>query len=313
MKTTLLSILAFFFAATLNAQCKADSVITYRSFNGANQIASVEYFDYDQNDSLIKSTMVDFQDGKATPVYETTIQYSKKGGMNRVILTSSNWVADRGVFKPVSITRKSYSKKGNLLMVSSYNITNEDTVLFSEQIHSYDKNNNETFNILYYSNPKTGKYEEHTRNKYQYNSENKMTESFTEKWDTITQDWMGEWRIIFKYDSAGTLSNTTTYHFKNEAWIPTERTIYGKETDKPVEWNIVQKWDCGAEKWSNELYYVFQKNAKGQTDTEVHLSWIKKEWQIDMAYHYVYNEQGYLVQILNDQKLIMVDRFCRTR
>ncbi len=313
MKTILLSVITFFTVSFLYAQCKADSVITYRSFNGVNQIASIEYFEFDQNDSLIKSTMVDFQNGKANPVYQTTIQFSKSNGMNRVFYTSSNWITDRGIYKATSITTKSYSKKGNLLSETSYNVSNDDTILFSQQIHSYDKNGNEIFNILYYVNSATDKYEKHAQNFYTYNSENKITESRTEKWDTAGQKWTGEWKTFYTYDSTGVLFHTTTYQHKNDAWIPTERTVYGKEADKPVEWNIVQKWDCTAEKWSNQFYYVFQKNEKGQTDTEVHLTWMKKEWQIDIAYHYIYNENGFLVQILNDQKQIMVERFCRNQ
>ncbi|MBL7899001.1 MAG: hypothetical protein JNJ99_10730 [Crocinitomicaceae bacterium] len=311
MKPILLSVFTFFSIASLYAQCKADSVITYRVFNGINQIASIEYLEFDQHDSLVKTTKVDFQNEKENPDYQTTVEYKKIKSTSRIIYTTSNWATERGVFKPASITAKSFSKSGKFESESNYTITEKDTFLFSEKVCFYDKNGNEISSVLVYGIPGTDKIRKHSMTVNTYDSQNKLTESKTEKWDSVSNKWTGEWKTFYSYDSTGTLSQTTTYHFKNDAWIPTERTVYGKEADKPVEWNIVQKWDCTGEKWSNQFYYVFQKNEKGQTDTEVHLTWVKKEWQIDMAYHYVYNEAGFLVQILNDQKQVMVERYCR--
>ncbi|MBI3135216.1 MAG: DUF3836 domain-containing protein [Bacteroidetes bacterium] len=293
----------------LFSQCKADSVITYRIVNGINHVASIEYYVFDEKDSLVKTTLVEMQAGKAQPICEVAYRYFKSGAGPCIEAESRTWNPDRGVYKATSKHTTVYSKKG-LVISDKYDRVGNAVVAESELNYTYNKSGQLQKKELRYWNEGAGKWVNESMITFTYLN-GLQTESFSYVWDSTQQKWANDWRTVFSYDSLNELSETVSYQFKNAAWVPDSRTVYGKEPDKPVKWNIVQEWNGTKENWTNKYYYIFQQDEKGFTQKEIHLDWAGKEWQINMTFQYVYNDAGLLVQILNSSNQVMMDRFCR--
>jgi hypothetical protein len=293
----------------VSAQCRADSVFTYRVVGGSNQIASIEYFLFDENDSIIKKSLLEIHDGKALPVNEMGIRYFKAGSTLCVEYESRNWVAERGIYRADSKHTQVRTKKG-LLIAEKYDKIGAAVTPESESIYTYNKSGQLITNEFKRWDEASKSWKMESRVAYFYSGA-LQTESITYQRDTVQNSWKEDWKIIFSYDSLNELSETVSYQFKNGAWVPRSRTVYGKEADKPVKWNLVQEWSGSKENWVNQFYYVFQLDAKGFTEKEIHLDWVNKEWKINMAYQYVYNDSGMLVQILSETGQVIMDRFCK--
>lgn len=290
-------------------QCKADSVVSYRVVAGQREIAGIEYFSYDTKDSLINTKFIDYQNGIPTPVYEAVISYSKSKGKILITFENSNWDPERAYFSPTFTTVKTYSKKG--LLLSEVN-SNGDLLISTDSKIQYSYNDlGELINYeLHRWHPVKRMWVIESMISYSYQN-GKMSESITSVWDTVGQTLNQSWRTDFIYNADLSLAENTTYQFNNNVWIPDSKTTYGYDTSQNVKGNVVQKWNGAKGGWDNKFYYVFKLNEKGQTDAEIHLSWSGTDWVIDLTFFYVYNESGQLIQILNDKKEIMIDRFCR--
>jgi hypothetical protein len=297
---------------TSTAQCKSDSVVTYQVVGETRVIASVEYFTYDLKDSLLTNRLIEYQNGKAFPLYENKYSYSKLKGNTVIAYENCKWVAERAIFKPVVKVTRTYSKNGLLLsevhddLAAEPNPANLDTKIDFR----YTKTGDLISNLLSRWNSTTNSWVGESYVAYEYNN-GLMTESTTSDWDSSSQDWKAKWRSDYVYDTNKTLLETVSYRFENYAWIPDTRTYYGLDSTQALKGVIVQKWNGAKRGWDNQSYYVMKLNDKDQTDTEIHLSWSGKEWVVDLTFFYIYNEQGQVIQILNDKKEIMVDRFCR--
>lgn len=307
----------FIFANVGFAQCRADSVITYSNINGKNEITSIEYFSYDLKDSLVSARLVTFQQEKATPVYENKLYYSKVKGNHVVVFEISKWASDRAAFVPAARTTRTYSKKGVLLSELNENpvaLKGEGVVeaLFeaeSKTQYNYSSTGDLVSKVFFRWNKTLKIWVNESKISYEYNQEF-MTKSTTLEWDSLENKWISTWRNEFSYNDDNSLAETITYQFDNLAWIPETRTSYGIDTVQRIKGNIVQKWNGSKRGWDNKFYYVFKLNEKGLTDTEVHLSWSGKEWLVDLTFFYSYNESGQLIQVMDKNKEIIVDRFC---
>jgi len=293
----------------LNAQCKADSVFSYRMVGGKTEIASIEYFTFDANDSVVKKSFVEITEGKAQPVSELGIRYFKEGSNSCVEYETRTWVAERGIYRPDSRHTEIRNKKG-LLMAEKYDKVGATVVAERESNYAYNKAGHLTSTEFKSWNEATKSWEMITRVNYFYEGD-QQTHSITYAWDTVQNKWKEDWKIIFTYDSMNVLTETINYQVTNGAWVPRNRTVYGKEVDQPIYWNVVQEWNGAKENWSNQHYYLFQENEKGFTKQEVHLDWGETEWKINTSFQYVYNDSGMLIQILNENGQVMVDRFCK--
>jgi hypothetical protein len=294
------------------AQCKSDSVVTYQVIGDNRVIASVEYFTYDLKDSLLTNRLIEYQNGKAFPLYENRYSYSKLKGNTVISYENCKWVAERAVFKPVVKVTRTYSKNGLLIseihddLSAEPNPANVDTKID----FSYTKTGDLISNLLSRWNSATNSWVGESYVAYEYKN-GLMSETTTSDWDSSSQDWKAKWRSDYVYDANKTLLETVSYRFENYAWIPDTRTYYGLDSSQALKGVIVQKWNGGKRGWDNQSYYVMKLNSKEQTDTEIHLSWSGKEWLVDLTFFYIYNEQGQVIQILNDKREVMVDRFCR--
>ena len=297
---------------TAVAQCKSDSVVTYQVVGDNRVVASVEYFTYDLKDSLLTNRLIEYQNGKAFPLYENKYSYSKLKGNTVISYENCKWVAERAIFKPVVKVTRTYSKSGLLIselhddLSTEPNPANVDTKIE----FGYSKAGDLISNLLSRWNSATNTWVGESHVAYEY-KDGLMTESTTSDWDSSSQDWKAKWRSDYVYDTKKTLLETVSYRFENYAWIPETRTYYGLDSAQAIKGVIVQKWNGAKRGWDNQSYYVMKLNAQEQTDTEIHLSWSGKEWIVDLTFFYIYNEQGQVVQILNDKKEVMVDRFCR--
>ncbi len=294
------------------AQCKSDSVVTYQVIGENRVIASVEYFTYDLKDSLLTNRLIEYQNGKAFPLYENKYSYSKVKGNTVITYENCRWVAERAIFRPVVKVTRTYSKNGLLIselhddLSAESNPANVDTKID----FGYSKTGELISNLLSRWNSTTNSWVGESYVAYQY-MDGLMIESTTSDWDSSSQDWKEKWRSDYVYDDDKTLLETVSYRFDNYAWIPDSRTYYGLDSTQALKGVIVQKWNGAKRGWDNQSYYVMKLNDRDQTDTEIHLSWSGKEWVVDLTFFYIYNEQGQVIQILNDKKEVMVDRFCR--
>lgn len=294
------------------AQCKSDSVVTYQVVGEMRVIASVEYFTYDLKDSLLTNRLIEYQNGKAFPLYENKYSYSKLKGNTVISYENCKWVPERAIFKPVVKVTRTYSKSGLLIselhddLAAEVNPANLDTKID----FGYTKTGDLISNLLSRWNSATNSWIGESYVAYEYRN-GLMIESTTSDWDSSSQNWKAKWRSDYVYDENETLLETVSYRFENYAWIPDTRTYYGLDSAQALKGVIVQKWNGAKRGWDNQSYYVMKLNDKEQTDTEIHLSWSGKEWVVDLTFFYIYNEHGQVIQILNDKKEIMVDRFCR--
>lgn len=310
-----LLLLGCLFAVGLNtaqAQCKSDSIVTYQVIGSKRVIASVEYFTYDLKDSLLTNRLIEYQSGKALPLYENKYSYSKVKGNTVITYENCAWVPERAIFRPVVKVTRTYSKTGLLISELHDDLSTESNPAYVDTKidFGYNKAGDLISNLLSRWNSTTNSWIGESHVAYQY-EDGLMTVSTTSDWDSTSQDWKAKWRSDYTYDANKTLLESVSYEFENNAWIPDTRNYYGVDSSQAIKGIIVQKWNGAKRGWDNQSYYVMKLNEKEQTDAEVHLSWSGKEWVVDLTFYYVYNEQGQVVQILNDKKEVMVDRFCR--
>lgn len=311
----LVAIAFFAVAAGFNgahAQCKSDSVVTYKVIAGSRVIESVEYFTYDLKDSLLSNRLIEYQNGKPMPLYENKYSYSKLKGNTVVTYENCAWVPERALFKPVVKVTRTYSKAGLLISEVHDDLSSEANPVYKDTKIDfiYNKEGDLVSNLLSRWSSTTNSWVMESKVSYLY-SNDLMTSSTTSDWDSTSQSWKGISRSDYAYDDKGVLLETVSYGFENYAWIPETRNYYGVDSLQSFKGTIVQKWNGAKRGWDNESYYVMKLNDKDQTDTEIHLSWSGTEWVVNLTFYYVYNDKGVLVQILNDNKEVIVDRFCR--
>jgi len=296
-------------------QCKADSVVTYRNVGGYFEVATVEYFSYDENDSLVFQDFFQYQNSKKSTVSQITIERKKVKGKWVVEKNSASWNSDQAVVNPVSKSISTYDKKGKLtsevhqdfkLIGAQSNYINQ-----SKFEYVYSKTGLLIEQTMSVWNVQKSSWQSDTKVSTTYNAANLSKETITTIWDTTKNVWANSWKHEFGYDSLNVINEAITYKFIKGVWVPHARTEYGKDPKDPMKYNIVQKWHGDKNKWINEFYYIFQMDEFGKTKTEVHLSWTGKEWKIDLTVYYVYNDKGELSQILNENKQVIVEWFCR--
>jgi hypothetical protein len=302
--------------------CRADSVLSYQLVLGNLQPAAIEYFTYDDNDSLIKSTVAMYVDGNLIPGTRTVIERKKSKGKWVVGTYMDSWIPGTDTYGQRSKVTNTYDKKGNLLStvyadeLIAVN-AGEGSSSFSEGYkthYSYNKSGQLVLQLSQVRDQLSAQNTEWTNGSkmtYTYNEQGENTEITTLNWDMEKNNWHEAWRHNFSYDSLGVVSEMTTYEFINQAWVPKSRTEYGVDPSSGFKYTIVQKWDGAKSRWTNEFYYVMQLNELGKTKTEVHLSWTGKEWQITLTVHYEYNEAGEISRMLNDNNLVIMERYCR--
>lgn len=293
----------------LIAQCRADSVLTYRIINGTNEIASIEYYYFDENDSVVRTTLAEMQGGLAVPLNEVTIRYFKSGSDFCTESNFKTWNPERGTYRPETRHTRVFSKKG-LLLKETYDKISSGIIPETQFTFSYSKSGQVLTSEFMRWNQLQNRWINESKVVHSYNG-SLESESITYRWDTLKNAWANDWRVEYSYDSLNALAQTLTYHFKNEAWVPKTRTVYGKDSINPITWNIVQEWNGAKENWTNKYYYIFQHDEQGYTIKEIHLDWVSREWQMNMTLLYEYNEAGMLVQIRNEAGQVMVDRYCR--
>jgi hypothetical protein len=302
--------------------CQADSVLSYQLILGNLQPAAIEYFTYDENDSLITSTMATFVDGRVIPGTRTVIERKKSKGKWIVAAYTDSWIPEANTYGLRSLATNRYDKKGNVLStvygdeVIAVN-AGEGSSTFREgfkTLYSYNKSGqlvSQLSQVRLHQASGSDEWTNGTKMTYTYNELEQNTEIVTMNWNAEKNAWQEAWRNNFSYDSLGVLAETTTYEFITSTWVPRSRTEYGFDKTDGFKYTIVQKWDGTRSKWVNEFYYVMQLNELGKTKTEVHLTWSGKEWVITLTAHYQYNEAGEISRILNDNNLVIMDRYCR--
>ncbi|MBK7128638.1 MAG: hypothetical protein IPM74_01480 [Crocinitomicaceae bacterium] len=294
------------------AQCPADSVFTYMIVSGTNKVASAEYYVYDEQDSLIQYTLTDFISGKAVPQSENNFSYTKTKTGRKVVMETKVWNQERGSFRSVRRYTKEFNKQNKLTAEITEKYLNQngnDTWVFETKItHLYAKTGEEIQTEFFYW--MHDQWVSNQKIQFVY-LDFKIHEIITEQNDTTSNSWHHDSKILCVYDSTGNLYSKTFYTWKNEAWLPVERTVYGKENGKPVNWIFEQEWNCAKQNWTNKFYHVMELNSDGTTRVEVHLTWTGKDWEIQETYQFVYTEYGALRQIKNQDGSILVDRYCR--
>lgn len=297
---------------SVKAQCPADSVFTYMIVSGTNKVASAEYYLYNDQDSLIQYTLTDFISGTAVPQSENNFSYIKTKTGRKVIMETKVWNQDRGSFKPIRRHTREFDKQNKLISEVSEKYLNQsgtDNWEFEVKIaHHYSKTGEEIKTEMFTWSDQ--QWVTTQRIQFVYH-DSKVHEISTEIRDTAMNSWLNDSKILCVYDSTGNLYSKTFYSWKNEAWIPVERTVLGKENGKPVNWIFEQEWNCSKQNWVNKYYHVMELNPDGTTRVEVHLTWTGKDWEINETYQFVYTESGDLRQIKNQDGAVLVDRYCR--
>lgn len=298
-------------------QCQPDSIVSYRIVNNEVHLASVEYFKYDSNDSLIKTWLTNFDDtNKPTPSYQIDVNRTKSKGEISVTFKTELWNEKRAVYSPSSKEIQTKNKKGQLLRIEilDYKSVNSKVDYYNVKRieYSYNKQGKLIEEITLTWDTLTNNWSNTNKKLITYNLNNTETETVLFGWNTENQIWTNEWKHNFEYDSVNQLTQTITYQSLSNVWVPYSKTDYGKDSLSPIKWQHMQVWSGEKNAWLNKAQYVFQIDSAGLTDVEIHLAWSKDEWKIDFAVFYKYNEAGDLVKIVNDAEQVIWERFCRT-
>jgi len=312
---TLITIL-FFLVINYSAfsQCKADSAINYQIIGGQHEIGSIEHYWYDENDSLTSETIQEYQNSIPGISYHRNIKRKKVKGNLEVTtafevwttrVTWSSYTQEIAIYRKGKLISQTYSDHKMLDNGSSENVNQ------AKNVYAYDKNGHLTEQIFSIWNVKDSQWKNQSKIATTFNENGLRDETITSEWDSTKNSWSNSWKNVFGYDSLNELSETITYQFMKGVWVPHSRTEYGIDPKDGLKFNVVQKWNGEKSKWVNEFYYIFQLNEEGKTKTEIHLSWTGKEWKIDLTYYYFYNENGEIYKIMNDNKQVIMERFCR--
>lgn len=309
-KTIFLGVILFVLPASQSfSQCPADSVRTYSFIGGKGVLSDVEYFGFDDHDSISLSRMVSYHSGAPMPVFENRVERIKSGGNLLVRMTSAAWSAEKGTYIETARSSKNISRKGWVLSEQYENYKAGIWEMESQILYTYSKTGKLLEKNFLYMDAALNQLVNSVKLTFVYQGD-LLTDTYTENWDPGLSVWKKDWKMTFEYDSLNYLRQTVTYQFLHEAWVPDSRTQYGRETDKMVRYNLIQKWNGGKANWENEFYNVFQLDENDRVKTEIHLSWDSKDWKIDQTLKFVYNEYGELYQILNGSDQLIQERFC---
>jgi len=295
-------------------QCKADSIITYRIVGGVSEIATIEYFKRDVNDSIISQDFIQFQNGKKASASQNTNEWKKVKGKWVLEKHSATWAAEELRIIPVTKSYSTYDKKLRLLseVHQNFKLIGEQSNYINQSKVDYVYSKTGQLINQFYSvwNPAKSVWQNQSNIAHSYNEFNFKKETITSTYDTLQNFWTNSRKNEFGYDSLQKLTETITYQYIKDVWVPHSRVEYGVDTTSNMKYSVVQKWNGEKSKWINEFYYVMQLDETGKTKIEVHLSWAKTDWKIDLTVYYIYNEQGIMKQILNDKKQVIVEWFC---
>jgi len=318
MKKILVFIILFSsFSIGAVEMCLADSVITYRVLSNTREVASIEYFEFDQNDSLIKNVLIDVVGGIRTPVYLKEIARKKIKNQFHVEEVLKLWNAEKNSYSTYSKSVTVYDKKGVILSKNYFDAVQKGSnpiefVPQSKTDYFYLKGGLLLFQESFvWDKAQGGSWKKTTKELFDYNELGQKLNVIFMEVDTASETLKETVKIYFTYDAAFQLKETIRYKIINGVWLPDERNSFGEFHDGPMTYHHVQYWRCDINDWDNSRYFVFQHGEDGRVESEVHLTWRNTEWKIDVSVFYGYDENGKLSQLLNENKQLVVQRFCR--
>lgn len=294
------------------AQWKPDSVLNFVAFGDNSVIASIEYFKYNEKDSLVESNLVELNNNQKIPIHKHTYQYAKaKGGIAKII-TILSYNSESKTYYPSFETTKLMNKTGRILSETNVSFQKDGSKINENKVlYSYNESGKITRSEFYRWNKQKAIWFIESTVDFKY-SENFEEVLFCE-FDSISNKLIPQTRTEIFYNSNKTLNESIKYNFNKHTWMPVERSVYGYDTTLNIEGNIVQKFSLEKCGWENVFYYVKKKNKNNLVDTEIHMHWGDKDWLVDLTYYYEYNEQGDLLRLLNENKEILISRHGQIR
>ena len=130
----------------------------------------------------------------------------------------------------------------------------------------------------------------------QQDSEIVRDSTYSYIWDTITNDWVIDWRRVNTYDANGNLTEVIDYGWDSETnnWVGDERNVWAYDANGNLTERITYKWDSGTNDWVVGFRTDYSSDANGNITEEIFYRWDSEtdDWVASSRRVSKYNANG---------------------
>lgn len=216
-------------------------------------------------------------------------QYFKSHGDNGI-----DWYFDDKV-------ENTYNSNGNLLSSSVYEWGSSRLGWLNDYKYeyTYDMNGNKTQSIFYFGKNNYD-WRPSTKTENIYNSENKITETYSSSWYDSANSLVLDEKNERTYNSKGILILITGYSWNKDLniWEVSYKYSYDYDLNENLILRLASRLNENTNEWENNLKTEYTYDSLGNELSEIIYKWnpTSKIWEIISQYEYSYNSEGYLIQ-----------------
>lgn len=135
-------------------------------------------------------------------------------------------------------------------------------------------------------------WENYSQSEYIYDGE-EFTELTNKRWDTLTMDWVNDYKWTNSYNEEGLITNFTMYFTdENGAFYPFQQTHYEYGVDIYSLIQTTQMWNQDMNAWVNGEQITYEEDAEGRPLKNVrYLNNELNEWEADRKFEFSYDEE----------------------
>jgi hypothetical protein len=244
---------------------------------------------YDWDDNTNNLILDDDKEEYAYGSNGNITQYVKSHGDN-----GTDWYFD-------DKAEYTYNTNGNMLTASFYEWGSSRLgwITDSKYENTYDINGNRTQSIFYFG--KNSKdWRPSTKTENFYNSENKITETYSSSWYDSASSLVLYEKSENSYNSKGNLILTTGYSWQKDLnrWEESYKYSYDYDLNEKLILRLALRLNENTNEWENNLKTEYTYDSLGNELSDIIYKWNSTDniWEIQSKYEYTYNSEGYLIQ-----------------
>ena len=192
-----------------------------------------------------------------------------------------------------------YNSNGNLLTAFIYEWGYKRWINDYKYEYTYDINGNRTQSIFYFGRNNTD-WRPSTKTENIYNSENKITETYSSNWHDSASSLVLDEKSERTYNSKGNLTLTTGYSWEKDLnnWKLSYKYSYDYDENENLILRLAPLLNENTNEWENNLKTEYTYDSLGNELSDIIYKWNSTDniWEIQSQYEYTYDSEGYLIQ-----------------
>lgn len=136
-------------------------------------------------------------------------------------------------------------------------------------------------------------WENYSQTEYIYDEE-QYAEVTSKKWDTLSMNWVNDYKWTNTFNEEGLITNQTTYFTdENGSFYPFQQTNYQYEVDVFTLIQTTQMWEEDMNTWVNGEQITYEEDSEGRPIKNVRYVVNElNEWVADRKFEFSYDEEA---------------------